>query len=92
MFQTEKHMFFVMELADRGDLFRLVSAACIRNHDKRGLDEPTAQFFMAEIVAGVAFLHEHDIIYRDLKPEVIVWFLFLGQYSYSFFNTVECID
>jgi serine/threonine protein kinase len=52
-----------MELAEQGDLFNFVLR-------RVKLSEQHAQFFMAQIVSGIAFLHENDIIYRDLKPEV----------------------
>ncbi|KAJ3998835.1 kinase-like domain-containing protein, partial [Lentinula boryana] len=41
--------------------------------------EPTvAQFYFCGIVAGLAFLHDHDIVHRDVKPENI----FLGPAGY----------
>jgi serine/threonine protein kinase len=62
-FQTNSHICFVMELAEQGDLFNFVLR-------RVKLSEQHAQFFMAQIVSGIAFLHENDVIYRDLKPEV----------------------
>ncbi|KAJ3807681.1 kinase-like domain-containing protein [Lentinula aff. lateritia] len=41
--------------------------------------EPTvAQFYFCGIVAGLAFLHDHDIVHRDVKPENV----FLGPGGY----------
>ena len=33
---------------------------------------PVAQFFFAEIVIAVEYLHQHGIIHRDLKPENVL--------------------
>ncbi|KAJ4482497.1 kinase-like domain-containing protein, partial [Lentinula aciculospora] len=41
--------------------------------------EPTvAQFYFCGIIAGLAFLHDHDIVHRDVKPENV----FLGPGGY----------
>ncbi|KAJ4496991.1 kinase-like domain-containing protein, partial [Lentinula lateritia] len=47
--------------------------------DMGGRLEPTvAQFYFCGIVAGLAFLHDHDIVHRDVKPENV----FLGPGGY----------
>lgn len=58
-FQTDEYLCFVMEYAAGGDLMMHIHAAVFSN--KRG------QFYAAEIVLGLEFLHDHGIIYRDLK-------------------------
>lgn len=61
-FQTETHLYMVMDYLSGGDLFDLM--------EKRNtLDEDTVRFYIAQAVLAISFLHEHDIIYRDLKPE-----------------------
>ena len=63
-FQDQNHLFFVMELAEKGDLFALVKS-------QKCLTPSEARFYMVELVSALSFIHEHGIIYRDLKPEVI---------------------
>lgn len=31
--------------------------------------EEIVRFYMAQLVLAIGFLHEHNITYRDLKPE-----------------------
>ncbi|PSC70618.1 cyclic nucleotide dependent kinase [Micractinium conductrix] len=35
----------------------------------KGLDESLARFYVGSIVMALEYLHEHSIVYRDLKPE-----------------------
>ncbi|KRT82510.1 protein kinase, partial [Oryctes borbonicus] len=58
-FQTESHVCFVMEYAAGGDLMMHIHADVF--------SEPRAVFYAACVVLGLQYLHEHKIIYRDLK-------------------------
>lgn len=59
--QTEEHVCFVMKYACGGDLSTLL--------DKGVFREPEAVFYAACIVLGLEYLHDHRIVYRDLKPD-----------------------
>lgn len=58
-FQTPEHVCFVMEYANGGDLMMHIH--------QEVFNETRACFYAACVVLGLQFLHEHKIIYRDLK-------------------------
>uniref|UniRef100_A0A8D0S183 Serine/threonine-protein kinase N2 n=2 Tax=Sus scrofa TaxID=9823 RepID=A0A8D0S183_PIG len=58
-FQTTEHVCFVMEYAAGGDLMMHIHTDVF--------SEPRAAFYAACVVLGLQYLHEHKIVYRDLK-------------------------
>ena len=60
--QDDKIIYLVMEYVPAGDLFELLT-------DKRRFKKSLASFYLAQIVIMIEYLHDLDIIYRDLKPE-----------------------
>ncbi|XP_040264878.1 protein kinase C theta type-like [Bufo bufo] len=60
-FHTLNFVYYVMELATRGDLFVFMRKIF-------PLDTATIRFILAEVVCGTEFLHNKDILHRDLKP------------------------
>ena len=61
-FQTKDKLYMVIEYMAGGELFHWLKA-----HKK--FSEPRSKLYAAEMGLAIACLHEHDIIYRDLKPE-----------------------
>lgn len=63
-FQTQGRVYFVMEPCLGGDLmFHLL--------DREQFPEPMARFYCAEILCALFFLHEHGVLYRDVKLDNI---------------------
>lgn len=64
-FQTETRLYFIMNFLGGGDLYV---------HLKRNGRFPAdrARFYAAEIALAVEYLHDHGIVYRDLKAENVV--------------------
>lgn len=61
-FQTRTRLFLVTTFATGGELFY---------HLKKigRFPEPLAVFYLAQIVLVIEYLHKHDIVFRDMKPE-----------------------
>ncbi|KAL7637343.1 UNVERIFIED_CONTAM: hypothetical protein RMT77_012069 [Armadillidium vulgare] len=64
-FTTPDRLFFVLEYVNGGELF-------FHLNKDRVFPEERARFYGAEICLALGYLHERDIIYRDLKLENIL--------------------
>ncbi|GAU96686.1 hypothetical protein RvY_08096-2 [Ramazzottius varieornatus] len=63
-FQTNDRLCLVMEYVNGGELFFHLSRS-----PGKVFPENKARFYSAEITSALGYLHEHGIVYRDLKLE-----------------------
>ncbi|GLI69549.1 hypothetical protein VaNZ11_014092 [Volvox africanus] len=56
-------LYMMMEVVMGGELFSYLQTRT------RPLDEPQARFYAASVVLALEYLHDRDMVYRDLKPE-----------------------
>ncbi|CEF70144.1 RAC serine/threonine-protein kinase [Strongyloides ratti] len=66
-FQTADRLCFVMEFAIGGDLYYHLNKQV--QIFREGFSESRTRFYGAEIVLALGYLHENNIVYRDLKLE-----------------------
>ena len=64
-FQDDEYLYLCLEFLNGGELFTLLG-------QKGRLSNESARALASEIVAIFDYLHAHDIIYRDLKPENVM--------------------
>ena len=65
-FQTPEKLFLLLEYAPAGNMSRTL-------HKERRFAEDRAKLYLAEIILALEDLHKRDIIFRDLKPDNIVF-------------------
>jgi hypothetical protein len=66
-FQTDSLAIMVLGLATGGDLQKALN----KSPEER-LSEERVQFYVAEIVCALAYLHQMGLMYRDLKPNNVL--------------------
>jgi serine/threonine protein kinase len=71
-FETEGQVFFVVDLISGGDIFYHLSVMNQGGTSPKGFPEPTARILLAEVYLGLAHMHSHNFIHRDLKIENIM--------------------
>nr|AML77332.1 putative LOV domain-containing protein [Buxbaumia aphylla] len=66
-FQTQTHICLITDFCPGGELFLL-----LESQPRKVFTEEVAQFFAAEIVIALEYLHCVGVVYRDLKPENVL--------------------
>ncbi|CAL1540845.1 unnamed protein product [Lymnaea stagnalis] len=61
-FKDTTNLYMVMEFTPGGELFRLIRR-------KGRVPEAWAQFYSAQVLLALQYLHNANVLYRDLKPE-----------------------
>ena len=65
MFQTEERLYFVMEFIRGGEVYKHFM-------DQKRFPEAQVKFYAAQIALGIGYLHDKNIVHRDLKLENIM--------------------
>lgn len=64
-FQSPTDLFYVMEYVPGGEVLTQLSSM-------GSFSEEMARFYVAEVILALEHLHDHSIVYRDLKPDNIL--------------------
>ena len=64
-FQSPKYLYFVMEYMIGGDMGALLEGV-------GAFEEDAARIYLAELVLAIQYLHNNNVIHRDLKPDNIL--------------------
>eukprot|EP01156_Anaeramoeba_ignava_P002065 Anaeramoba_ignava/a217456_118.p1 GENE.a217456_118~~a217456_118.p1 ORF type:complete len:356 (-),score=95.56 a217456_118:178-1245(-) len=65
-FQSNSHVFLIMDLVQGGELYHHL------NREEEVFTEQRVKFYAAELICALESLHKEGIAYRDLKPENIL--------------------
>lgn len=86
--ETEKHLCFVLEYVKGGELFEFVQHmhdALYREGCQSDIDEILIKKLVREMIEAVSWLHDHNIVHRDIKLESNI-FLFVFFYTHTMYR------
>lgn len=67
-FEDSAHIYFVMEYIEGQELFEHI----LQTLQSKVLDEPKYVAIMKKVFGALHYLHEHEVLHRDVKPENIM--------------------
>ena len=85
-FQDVRNLYFVLEFVNGGEMFTI-----IQKQKTRRFSQEQTKFFAAETVCAFHYLHNLDIIFRDLKPENML-IDFKGHCKVTDFGFAKLVD
>lgn len=65
VFESDAFIFLVFELCRNGELFDYLTSVVT-------ISEKKTRYIMRQIFEGIEFIHSHNIVHRDMKPENIL--------------------
>ena len=73
VFTDQLHVYIVMELVKGGELLE-------RLQRRHSFTEQQASVIFKQLVSAVAFMHQKNVVHRDLKPEVSDVYVHIRSY------------
>ena len=61
-FESDERLYFVMEFLEGGDIGHLVKAM-------KHIPENAVKYWAVQMLLGLNYLHDEDILHRDMKPD-----------------------
>jgi serine/threonine protein kinase len=71
-YEDDECVYILMPVFPGGELSDVIYQQDDSGNESSGLSEEQSQFYAAVIADTLAYLHRHNIIYRDLKPENVM--------------------
>ncbi|KAF0696814.1 Aste57867_12476 [Aphanomyces stellatus] len=75
-FKDDESLYMVMELCRGGELLSYICKERDQHRDRGASDKAcetqVVQFYLAQLVVALKYIHSNDIIHRDLKPDNIL--------------------